>query len=827
MELFTSGTLELAMRKLSKFAGTDGTGHRAGHWQHAFKNRREINSYEMRIRFALEALFSRMLRKPGDIGDDEFWTFFTGARLTALQEGEKVRLVGSQNVLYKLLCKVVDMTLKPHIVRAAAPQHLALLPSGITISGVLTRCWEEYSVEQEGEPQLIMLGDGKSAFNHASRWNILNQVKAAEDLGGMLAPFYAFTQKRPQAMVYLDEQNGNHTIMAEAGLVQGTTQGSELFCLGTTPMVLGLQAAGGSAMFVTANTDDINLHGTLSAIEAACAAKEALQKDPNYVVNLSKQRIYLPNPAHREEVQRAFPGHTITTPENGGGVKIGGIPLGSIAYLQSIMQANIEKTAKAIDAIMLLPSKQQQLLMLRSCIPGRIPHLLNVVDPMISREYAIRHDTLIQTALATVFELNDAFTEREKLQLQRKLSDHGLGFRSMEHSVSFLFLSGFARAMHVLHDKNQPLGRNDAVRKSIDWVVRAEQGYGAALQGALEDLWSIADEQMKTQLPTSLKALTSKTFEWKHRAIQESLDRINARRHEAMYHDTIYEQDRREKALMLSTDSTIFHICPTSKPLVLSNKVLVHAARKLLGRPSLGRNARCPYTFRDGTTCGKHLDKLDIHLATCKANSSAHLRHAGVQQWLRQLAEHAGVDVQDAPKVETGDGLLHSGADLLFEGASLQTHAAFDAGKCIIDVVTVCAAADAYVKEASSGCTPVLEAAEQRKILKYQSAYRDHPDTHQANFVPFAVTTGGILGDHANELMKKLTKMVATYSGQNASLIKQHWKARLLIIMADHMYDLRRDAEEAQQMIKPDRSRREQLRYIYGDLPHSARALYG
>ena len=104
-------------------------------------------------------------------------------------------------------------------------------------------------MEQEGEPQLIMLGDWKSAFNYASRRNILNQVKAAEDLS-VGCWFYAFTQKRPQAMLYLDEQNGNHTIVAEAGLVQGTTQGSELFCLGTTPMVLGLQAAGGSAMFV-------------------------------------------------------------------------------------------------------------------------------------------------------------------------------------------------------------------------------------------------------------------------------------------------------------------------------------------------------------------------------------------------------------------------------------------------------------------------------------------------------------------------------------------------------------------------------------------------
>jgi hypothetical protein len=51
--------------------------------------------------------------------------------------------------------------------------------------------------------------------------------------------------------------------------------------------------------------------------------------------------------------------------------------------------------------------------MLRSCIPGRIPHLLNVVDPMISREYAIRHDRLVQEALMKIFELNEEFDDRE------------------------------------------------------------------------------------------------------------------------------------------------------------------------------------------------------------------------------------------------------------------------------------------------------------------------------------------------------------------------------------------------------------------------------
>jgi hypothetical protein len=46
---------------------------------------------------------------------------------------------------------------------------------------------------------------------------------------------------------------------------------------------------------------------------------------------LSKQRIYLPNPTHFDEVQRAFSGHIITTPEKEGVVKIGGIPLGFVA----------------------------------------------------------------------------------------------------------------------------------------------------------------------------------------------------------------------------------------------------------------------------------------------------------------------------------------------------------------------------------------------------------------------------------------------------------------------------------------------------------------
>ncbi len=72
-----------------------------------------------------------------------------------------------------------------------------------------------------------------------------------------------------------------------------------------------------------------------------------------------------------------------------------------------------------VEVIMLLPSKRQRLIMLRSRIPERIPHLLNVVDPMISRNYAIRHDRLVQEALMKIFELNEEFNDWEKFKLRR------------------------------------------------------------------------------------------------------------------------------------------------------------------------------------------------------------------------------------------------------------------------------------------------------------------------------------------------------------------------------------------------------------------------
>ncbi len=78
---------------------------------------------------------------------------------------------------------------------------------------------------------------------------------------------------------------------------------------------------------------------------------------------------------------------------------------------------------------------------------GRIQHLLAAVPIHLSRDFAKQHDEAISTAVAATLELGDLNERRDKLLMQRKISNHGLGLRSMEKNLEFLFLAGFKRSI--------------------------------------------------------------------------------------------------------------------------------------------------------------------------------------------------------------------------------------------------------------------------------------------------------------------------------------------------------------------------------------------
>ena len=97
----------------------------------------------------------------------------------------------------------------------------------------------------------------------------------------------------------------------------------------------------------------------------------------------------------------------------------------------------------------ILRNTQEKLILLLQCIPGRIQHLLAAVPIQLSRDFAKQHNEAISKAVAETLELGN-LTERDKLLMQRKISKHGLGLRSMEKNLEFLFLAGFMRSIKTI-----------------------------------------------------------------------------------------------------------------------------------------------------------------------------------------------------------------------------------------------------------------------------------------------------------------------------------------------------------------------------------------
>ncbi len=128
------------------------------------------------------------------------------------------------------------------------------------------------------------------------------------------------------------------------------------------------------------------------------------------------------------------------------GLKLSGICLGGELFINAALQSNLNKTPQAIAKIGKLTNTQEKLVFLLQCIPGRIQHLLATVPINLSRDFARQHDEAIMNAVAEVLDIG-TLTPRDKLFMQRKISDHGLGLRSMEANLEFLFLAGFIKTV--------------------------------------------------------------------------------------------------------------------------------------------------------------------------------------------------------------------------------------------------------------------------------------------------------------------------------------------------------------------------------------------
>ena len=562
-----------------------------------------------------------------------------------------------------------------------------------------------------------------------------------------------------------------------SGFTQGGVNSSKLFTCNTASLVAGLQLAGGADATVVAIVDDITIMGTLEALVTVDEAREDLQKPSNYLVNLTKQYVYTMNESHVPVIQKALPGHKVIYIGGTNGFTLSGIPLGSDQFITTALQNNLNKTKNIIANISRLTNVQEKLILLLQCIPGRIQHLLAAVPMHLSREFACQHDEAITTAVANALDLG-ILTDRDKLLMQRKISNHGLGLRSMESNLEFLFLAGFMKTVRSI--KNAFPNFLD----TLECTLEAESGYGIELMDALAHLQELPSRKLRALLPDELRDVMKDDYVWPHDEIQRELDHILAEAHDAQY-DMAKIGDQQDKATMLSTDSSIFMLIPRSDLLRVSDEQLIYLAKQLFGKAQR-RCVRkfCPNTaFGTGNICGAALDSRDIHIRTCKINNVNHQKHAALQQWFEDLCKQAHIQTTPAPpisEVSERNPTKQVAADIMLIDVSLKQPGR-DGKSVAIDFSIVTPAAESYCKEAARKPLHAAGLREVMKVNKYFHAYKEMDDIH---FEPFVLESGGVFGVRAQEVFRRICDLITQSTGQRGSAIAHFWRSRLLVTLA-------------------------------------------
>ena len=778
-KLFHENLLVKVIKDLRTHAAPDMTGLRPSHIKCIFRGRRETGSPEARTRILLNRLIHETLEDPSMMGPTDFWENFAGGKLSVIPQENKARPVGQKNILYKIMTSILGRTNDKALVRLAGPAHLAGKPSGVLAAAIMAQMELDYAqfvVEDDPEDiRCVLTTDARAAFQSASRRNCYKVLCTDDTLKERFAPFFAHAHKGSQRIVW------PATLRPSSGFTQGDINSSKLFTCNTASLVQGLQDAGGEDATVVAIVDDITVMGSLAALISVEKSRDSLQKPANYLVNPLKQYVYTMNEQHVTQIQSALPEHSVIYIGSEQGFCLSGIPLGGDQFILSKLQNNLDKTKEVIANICKLKNTQEKLILLLQCIPGRIQHLLAAVPIYLSRDFARQHDEAISEAVAATLDLG-VLTDRDKLLMQRKISKHGLGLRSMEKKLEFLFISGFIRSIKSVKNTFPN------INKALQYTIQGESGLGRQLADALSTLHEFRNQKLRLLLPDTIEHALSDSFEWHHDEIQRELDNLVVEAHDALY-DLSRIPDQQDKATLLSTDTSIFQLIPRSKILQIPNEDLIYLAKQLFGKAQRRYICKfCPNVAQStGNICGARLDSRDLHLRTCKINNVHHQKHEALRFWFKDFVKQAHIKTAPAPpisEVSQRNPTKQLAGDLMLVDVSLRQ--AERDGKCgVLDFSIITPAAESYCAGAAKQPLHAAKIREDAKILKYLQAYKNLDDIH---FEPFVVESGGQLGERAQEIFKKICNLITQTTGQSGSSIAYFWKSRLLVTLAKITY---------------------------------------
>ena len=175
--------------------------------------------------------------------------------------------------------------------------------------------------------------------------------------------------------------------------------------------------------------------------------------------------------SHLEYEQRVWRGDR---PAVENGIKILGAPLGTTEYCKAFAENRIATERELWQWIKKIEDPQSAFLLLFYCAVPRANHLLRMLPPSISAEYAEMHDDGVFEVLGHILG-SPVLTETEKLRIRKiaSLPGHmgGLGLRDARRTAPAAYFAAWADALPMICERDPEFG-NGLV---LD-LLRAEGG---------------------------------------------------------------------------------------------------------------------------------------------------------------------------------------------------------------------------------------------------------------------------------------------------------------------------------------------------------------
>ena len=645
------------------------------------------------------------------------------ARMTALDKGSaKVRGIAAGDTFRRVVAKTLAQQFSEEFDDACAPYQFALSTrAGTDCVGHALR-----EITHQHPGNVVTSLDGIGAYDHVDRAQMLEALVALPKARSLL-PFVAMFYGHTSEYYWTHETGEVWSVEQGDGGEQGDPLMPALFALGQHPALASADEKLQEICFVHrteeeyfkpllfAFLDDLYVVTTREmARRAFDVVTGEVERIAGIRTNLGKLQLYSqaggPCPPGfddflAERAVDAKPIWTCDAPQiEHRGIVVLGSPLGTVEFCKAHAEARMAVEQVLLDWIPKVPTLQIGWLLLYFCAATRANHLIRLLPPSLSTEYAERHDRAILQCLESLLQAGPLPEKAKRIAILRCVNG-GLGLRSAKQTAPAAYWAAWADALPMLHARlpEQAYAWSEALEFAQANVAHVEflRRLPLGLQEAELARRQLVAEGYRTcptwediragVLPKNPAPLERAPGEW-CRGWQFYASRV--RDAHFLDFEVRPHSSPTERALLLSQGgpfaAQFLKALPTKPQLELENVILQCLFRRRLRLPLVDGLCNCPASShgsgKNKFTTAVALDEFGDHLASCMRTGRVQRRANVLEKIWMQIFEEAGgtlvpneklrnmrigVDVEDKRRVEFAVYNMKFGPPLLCDATQV------------------------------------------------------------------------------------------------------------------------------------------------------------